>query len=173
MFTCAKILINNYSPKARLIIGNNSPRWIFPDNHTNNCFSIFTQVFYVIWHIIYFNFAYFFIRKLPQNCILKISVRKRTRKDTPLMLGGHADRYLHTPVSEHRPCSWVVKSENFTINNMAKNRTMINKTAPFRIWVDYFRLFYEYFEEKVRLFICLVWYNLVANFAREYESSHV
>ena len=31
--------------------------------------------------------------------------RKRTRKDTPLMLGGRADRYLHTPASEQRPCS--------------------------------------------------------------------
>jgi hypothetical protein len=26
-----------------------------------------------------------------------------------------------------------------------ENRTMINKTAPFGIRVDYFRLFYEYF----------------------------
>jgi hypothetical protein len=41
------------------------------DNHraceANNCFSIFTQVFCVIWYCIYFNFAYFFISKLPQN----------------------------------------------------------------------------------------------------------
>ena len=46
--------------------------------------------------------------------------------------------------------------------------------------MDYFRLFYEYFEEKVSDFlfvksgsvIIFFWYNLVANFAREYESSH-
>jgi hypothetical protein len=46
--------------------------------------------------------------------------------------------------------------------------------------VGYFRLFYEYFEEKVSDFlfvksgsvIIFFWYNLVANFAREYESSH-
>jgi hypothetical protein len=47
--------------------------------------------------------------------------------------------------------------------------------------VDYFRLFYEYFEEKVSDFLFVkcgsviifqFWYNLVANFAREYESSH-
>ena len=50
---------------------------------------------------------------------------------------------------------------------------MINKTAPFGIQVDYFRLFYEYFEEKVSDFlfvksgsvIIFFWYNLV----REYE----
>ena len=57
---------------------------------------------------------------------------------------------------------------------------MIIKTAPFGIQVDYFRLFYEYFEEKVSDFlfvksgsvIIFFLYNLVANFAREYESSH-
>ena len=46
--------------------------------------------------------------------------------------------------------------------------------------MDYFRLFYEYFEEKVSDFlfvksgsvIIFFWYNLVPNFAREYESSH-
>ena len=46
--------------------------------------------------------------------------------------------------------------------------------------MDYFRLFYEYFEEKVSDFlfvksgsvIIFFLYNLVANFAREYESSH-
>ena len=46
--------------------------------------------------------------------------------------------------------------------------------------MDYFRLFYEYFEEKVSDFlfvksgsvIIFSLYNLVANFAREYESSH-
>ena len=46
--------------------------------------------------------------------------------------------------------------------------------------MDYFRLFYEYFKEKVSdsLFvkfgsvIIFFWCNLVANFAREYESSH-
>jgi hypothetical protein len=46
--------------------------------------------------------------------------------------------------------------------------------------VNYFRLFYEYFEEKVSDFlfvksgsvIIFFLYNLVANFAREYESSH-
>jgi hypothetical protein len=46
--------------------------------------------------------------------------------------------------------------------------------------VDYFRLFYEYSEEKVSDFlfvksgsvIIFFWYNLVANFAREYEGSH-
>ena len=45
--------------------------------------------------------------------------------------------------------------------------------------MDYFRLFYEYFEEKVSDFlfvksgsvIIFFLYNLVANFAREYESS--
>jgi hypothetical protein len=44
----------------------------------------------------------------------------------------------------------------------------------------YFRLFYEYFEEKVSKFlfvksgsvIIFFWYNFVANFAREYERSH-
>jgi hypothetical protein len=42
--------------------------------------------------------------------------------------------------------------------------------------VDYFRLFYEYIEEKVSDFlfvksgsvIIFFWYNLVANFSREY-----
>jgi hypothetical protein len=61
-----------------------------------------------------------------------------------------------------------------------ENRTMIIKTAPFGIEVGHFRLFYKYFEEKVSDFlfvksgsvIILFWYNLVANFAREYESSH-
>ena len=46
--------------------------------------------------------------------------------------------------------------------------------------MDYFRLFYEYFEEKVSDFlfvksgsiVIFFLYNLVANFAREYESSH-
>ena len=47
--------------------------------------------------------------------------------------------------------------------------------------MDYFRLFYEYFEEKVSDFlfvksgsvIIFFLYNfIVANFAREYESSH-
>ena len=47
--------------------------------------------------------------------------------------------------------------------------------------MDYFHLFYEYIEEKVSDFlfvksgsviIIFFWYNLVANFAREYESSH-
>jgi hypothetical protein len=46
--------------------------------------------------------------------------------------------------------------------------------------VDYFRLFYEYVEEKVNDFlfvksgsVIFFWYNfIVANFAREYESSH-
>jgi hypothetical protein len=47
--------------------------------------------------------------------------------------------------------------------------------------VDYFRRFYEHFEEKVSDFLFVkcgsviifqFWYNLVANFAREYESSH-
>ena len=46
--------------------------------------------------------------------------------------------------------------------------------------MDYFRLFYEYFEEKVSDFLFVMsgsviiffLYNLVANFAREYESSH-
>ena len=45
--------------------------------------------------------------------------------------------------------------------------------------MDYFRLFYEYFEEKVSDFlfvksgsvIIFFLYNLVANFAWEYESS--
>jgi hypothetical protein len=45
--------------------------------------------------------------------------------------------------------------------------------------VDYFRLFYEYIEEKVSDFlfvksgsvIIFFWYNLVPNFACEYESS--
>jgi hypothetical protein len=46
--------------------------------------------------------------------------------------------------------------------------------------VDYFHLFYEYFEEKVSDFlfvksgsvIIFFWHNLVASFAREYEGSH-
>ena len=52
--------------------------------------------------------------------------------------------------------------------------------------MGYFRLFYEYFEEKVsdflfvKLFVLVLfckvfiffWYNLVANFSREYESAH-
>jgi hypothetical protein len=45
--------------------------------------------------------------------------------------------------------------------------------------VDYFHLFYEYFEEKVSDFlfvksgsvIIFFWYNLVASFAREYEAA--
>ena len=44
----------------------------------------------------------------------------------------------------------------------------------------YFRLFYEYFEEKVSDFlfinsgsvIIFFWHNLVAKFAREYEGSN-
>jgi hypothetical protein len=32
-------------------------------------------------------------------------IKKRTRRDTPLMLGGRADRYLHTPARERRACS--------------------------------------------------------------------
>ena len=35
-------------------------------------------------------------------------IRKRTRRDTSLMLGGRADIYLHTPARERRPCSNLV-----------------------------------------------------------------
>ena len=31
--------------------------------------------------------------------------KETNQKDTPFMLGGRADIYLHTPASERRPCT--------------------------------------------------------------------
>ena len=48
-----RVLFNNYSPKVRALSGNirrgeYSP--IITEPEANNCFSIFTQVFCVIWY---------------------------------------------------------------------------------------------------------------------------
>ena len=61
-------------------------------------------------------------------------------------LGSCTDSCLHTPMRAHPPCSCVVKSENFRINNMAKTALLLIKTAPLAVQVDYCQLLCESFK---------------------------
>jgi hypothetical protein len=63
-------------------------------------------------------------------------IRKQTRRDTPLMLGGCADIYRHIPAyTRERAAAMFLGSivREFYYKQYGENRTMIIKTAPFGI----------------------------------------